>query len=293
LGDKGTDYITVPYMGFLYAVPMTWLSTSLFQAIVQQFYKLSLSVPPRGMGQICDWLIEGTPGLALHLSSPAESITRSGAGYTVHSSGQAYEVDAMVLAPEPGVSADLLQDLVSGAVTAKLRGCRYSEYAHVQVCYEKNPWPNSAVSLALPANQNAGWGAAVLQSHRHPHAVPEGGEAVGVYFYTRPLAHMTDEDITLAAVNAVTEAYGPAPEPRFVQVFHYKRGLSIAGPGHYATMNSLHTELPDGIFLAGYYFAHAGVEAAIFSGELAANRLARESVWKVPGVVPGLKIRRG
>ena len=54
LGKKGTNYITVPYMGFLYAVPMDWLSTPLFQAVVQQFYKLSLSVPPEGMGQISD-----------------------------------------------------------------------------------------------------------------------------------------------------------------------------------------------------------------------------------------------
>jgi oxygen-dependent protoporphyrinogen oxidase len=31
--------------------------------------------------------------------------------------------------------------------------------------------------------------------------------------------------------------------------------------------------MPPGIYLAGDYFAHAGIEAAIFSGELAANRL--------------------
>jgi oxygen-dependent protoporphyrinogen oxidase len=105
--------------------------------------------------------------------------------------------------------------------------------------------------------------------------VPPGAEAVGVYFYTPPLATMSDVDFKRAAVEAVTRAYGPAPEPTFIELFHYTRGLSIAGPGHYATMNSLHAEMPDGIRLAGDYFAHAGVEAAIFSGELAANRLTR------------------
>jgi hypothetical protein len=30
--------------------------------------------------------------------------------------------------------------------------------------------------------------------------------------------------------------------------------------------------MPPGLFLAGDHFAHAGIEAAIFSGELAANR---------------------
>jgi len=275
LGDKGTDYITVPYMGFLYAVPMTWLSTSLYQAIIQQFYKLSLSVPPRGIGQICDWLIDGTPGLELHLSSAVESIDENAHGYTVHAGGESYDVDAVVVASEPGVAADILEGIVPVEAVTKLRACRYSEYAHVQVCYEKNPWPGSEISIALPANQpDCVWGAAVLQSHRHPDAVPAGGEAVGVYFYTPPLAQMTDEEIERAAIEAATTAFGPAPEPSFVHLFRYKRGLSIAGPGHYATLNSVHHEMPEGIRLAGDYFAHAGVEAALFSGELAATRLA-------------------
>ncbi len=79
--------------------------------------------------------------------------------------------------------------------------------------------------------------------------------------------------ITRAAIDAAITAYGPAPEPDFVQLFHYERGLSIAGPGRYATINSVHREMPAGITLAGDYFAHAGVEAAILSGELAARRL--------------------
>lgn len=274
MGKKGTDYITLPYMGFLYAVPLSWLSTSLFQAVIQQFYKLSLSVPPRGMGQICDWLIAGSPGLSLQVSSPVESITKTDTGYTVYSQGQPWDVDAIVVASEPGVAADLLEKIAPADSTTKLRACRYSEYAHVQVCYQKNPWPESKVSVVLPANHTRTWGAAVLLSHRQPEGVPKGGEAVGVYFYTPPLEHMTDEEIKKAAVDAVTEAYGPAPEPSSVHLFHYPRGLSIAGPGHYATMNTLHAEMPSGVYLAGDYFAHAGVEAAIFSGELAANRLS-------------------
>jgi oxygen-dependent protoporphyrinogen oxidase len=274
LGDRGTNYITVPYMGFLYAVPMSWLSPALFHAVLKQFHKLSLSVPPKGMGQICDWLVEGSPGLDLHLSSSADQITRTdGGGYTVHSGGETHDVDAVIVAPEPGVAADLLHDLIPEASTRKLRDCLYSQYAHVQVCYRTNPWPDFPASVALPANTESDWGACVLLSKRQPQAVPEGGEAVGVYFYTPPLADMTDEDIIASALEAVREVYGPAPEPSFVQLFHYGRGLSIANPGHYGTLDSLHAEMPDGIYLAGDYFSHAGVEAAIFSGELAANRL--------------------
>lgn len=279
LGDKGHDYITVPYMGFLYAVPMTWLSTSLFQAILQQFYKLELSVPPGGIGQISDWLIAGTPNLDVRTSAPAEGLVRTASGWAVTAGGEVHEVDSVVIASEPGVSADLLDGLVRDEAIVKLRGCQYSEYAHAQVCWKSNPYPGERISVALPANQpDAVWGAAVLQSHRHPGTVPPGGEAVGVYFYTPPLATMTDEEITQAAIDAATQAYGPAPAPDFVELFHYERGLSIAGPGHYATLNSVHRDMPQGIALAGDYFAHAGVEAAILSGEQAVDRLAEGAV---------------
>ncbi|MEB3030073.1 protoporphyrinogen/coproporphyrinogen oxidase [[Mycobacterium] nativiensis] len=275
LGNKGHDYITVPYMGFLYAVPMSWLSPALFHAVLKQFYRLSLSVPPEGVGQICDWLIEGSPGLDLRLSAPVERITKADVGYEVSAGGEMHAVDAVIVAPEPGVAADLLSGLVSEASITKLRECLYSDYAHVQVCYRRNPWPRHRASVALPANMERDWGACVLLSKRQPTAVPASGEAVGVYFYTPPLEHLSDDAIIKSALDAVHEVYGPAPEPDFVELFHYRRGLSIANPGHYGRLDSLHAEMPPGIYLAGDYFAHAGVEAAIFSGELAANRLAK------------------
>jgi oxygen-dependent protoporphyrinogen oxidase len=272
LGERGTSYITEPYMGFLYAVPPSWLSPALMHAVVKQFYNLSLSVPPEGAGQVSDWMIEGAPGLDLRLSAPVEAIVASGDGYAVTAAGEQHAVDAVIVAPEPGVAADLLEGLVPPASTTKLRECMYSDYAHVQLCYKSNPWPDHEASVALSANTERDWGACVLLSKRQPTGVPEGGEAVGVYFYTPPLKNLTDEDIVTSAKHAVKEVYGDGPEPDLVELFHYRRGLSIAGPKHYGTLDSLHAEMPPGIYLAGDYFAHAGIEAAIFSGELAANR---------------------
>ena len=273
LGDKGTRYITEPYMGFLYAVPPSWLSPALMHAVVKQFYNLSLSVPPEGAGQVSEWMIEGSPGLDLRLSTPVEAIAAvAGGGYTVTAARVTHSVDAVIVAPEPGVAADLLEGLVPAESTTKLRECMYSDYAHVQLCYKTNPWPDHEASVALSANTERDWGACVLLSKRQPTGVPEGGEAVGVYFYTPPLKHLSDEEIVESAARAVKEVYGDGPEPDFVELFHYRRGLSIAGPKHYGTLDSLHAEMPPGIYLAGDYFAHAGIEAAIFSGELAAER---------------------
>jgi oxygen-dependent protoporphyrinogen oxidase len=273
LGDRGHNYITVPYMGFLYAVPTSWLSPALFHAVFKQFHKLSLSVPPKGAGQVSDWLVAGTPGLDVRLSAPVESISRIERGFAVTAAGRAHEVDAVIVAPEPGVAADLLTGLASQEAVAKLRDCRYSDYAHVQIAYRTNPWPDHQAGVSLPANVDRDWGACVRLSSRQPEGVPEGGEMIGVYFYTPPLEHLSDDDIIKSALDAVQEVYGTGPEPDFVELFHYRRGLSIADPGHYGRLDSVHAQLPDGIYLAGDYFAHAGIEAAIFSGELAAKRL--------------------
>ena len=273
LGEKGTTYITYPYMGFLYAVPLHWLSMALFKAIVQQFYKLALRVPPGSMGQISEWLIEGSPNAEVHLSTPVERIVQRASGFQVIAGGAAYDVDKIILSCEPGVTAALLSGLIPDGAKTTLEDCPYSEYAHVQLCYEQNPWPNSAVSVALPATKLRSWGACVLQSRRHPNATPPGGEAVGVYFYTPPLGNMSDEEVKAEACKAAGEAFGPAPPPDHIELFRYRRGLSIAPPGHYRRMDDLHEQMPDGICLAGDYFAHAGVEAAILSGERAATRL--------------------
>ncbi|HWU22128.1 MAG TPA: NAD(P)/FAD-dependent oxidoreductase [Nocardioides sp.] len=286
LGDRGHRYITAPYMGFLYAVPASWLSPALFHAVVKQFHKLSLSVPPGGAGQVSDWLIEGATGVDLRLSEPVEDIERCAGGFVVTAVGEPHEVDAVVVAPEPGVAADLLSGLVSDESVRKLRDCPYSDYAHVQIAYRNNPWPDHVASVSLPANVERDWGACVRQSSRNPSSVPAGGEVIGVYFYTPPLEHMTDEDIVASALAAVREVYGEAREPDFVELFHYRRGLSIAKPGHYARMDSLHAEMPAGIYLAGDYFAHAGIEAAILSGELAATRL--DAVGQLASSVAGM-----
>ncbi|KAH6689536.1 hypothetical protein F5X68DRAFT_230154 [Plectosphaerella plurivora] len=154
LGKKATTYMTLPYMGFMYAVPLEWQSTPLLQGVVQQFYKLSLKAPPEVVGQFSEWLVEGTPGLDLHLSCSAEAVrAREGGGYTVDAGGKFHDVDAVVMASEPSVAVDLLQDIVSGDSTTKLRNCRYSEYAHVQLCYKKNPWPEYPAAVALPATK--------------------------------------------------------------------------------------------------------------------------------------------
>lgn len=277
LGDRGYEYIMRPLMDFLYAVPCDWLSTPFPEAIVQQAHKMKLSSPPEGPGQVSQWLVEASQNLDLKLSSSVQAIRKVGNGYEVDANGETYTADGLVVATEAYTSAELMKDFISETSCKKLQDAPYTDYAQVQIGYKKSPWPDYPADIVLPVGFGEGprsVGAMVLQSRRQPGAVPPGGELVGVYFTTPPLEHMSDEEIVQDALENVHRAFGkPDEEPEFVKLFHYDKGLNIARPGAYGTLDSVRSEMPDGVVLAGDYFSQAGVEAAIFSGERAANQL--------------------
>ncbi len=279
LGDQAYEYIMRPIMDFLYAVPSRELSTPFPKAIIQQAYKLGLSVPPEGIGQVSEWLIESLPRNQIHLSCPVDRLEREGDKWKVFANGEAYEADGIVIATEAFTSATLLQAFINEDATRRLMSTPYTEYAHVAIAYKENPWPDYPVDMILPVGVGGvrNVGAMVLHGRRSPNSVPEGGQAVGVYFNTPPLAHMSDKDIEHEALRQVNAAFGEAPTPSFVHLFRYDNGLTVAKPGHYDQLDKVHDLLPANISLAGDYFAQAGVEAAVYSGERAALTLTGSS----------------
>jgi len=277
LGARVYEYVMRPIMDFLYAVPLRQLSTPFPKAFIKQAHKISLSTPPQGIGQINDWLLEHMPPENVHLSAPVERIARDGDGWQVYVNGHAFKGDAVVIATEAFVAAGLLQDLISVDTYQRLMDTPYTEYAHVAVAYEEDPWPDYPADIILPVGVEGerDVGAMVLHGRRSPASVPDGAQLVGVYFNTPPLAHMSDEDIKNQAVKQVNAAFGQAPPPQFVHLFRYEKGLTIAKPGHYQRLDKVHDLLPPNIRLAGDYFSQAGVEAAIYSGERAANDILK------------------
>ena len=275
LGDQAYEYVMRPIMDFLYAVPLRELSTPFPKAIIQQAHKLGLSVPPEGIGQLSEWFIESLPQDQIHLSCPVERLEREDGRWKVFANDQTYEADGLVIATEAFTAASLLQGFITEDASNRLMSTPYTEYAHVAIAYKENPWPDYPVDMVLPVGVGGvrNIGAMVLHGRRSPNSVPEGGQAVGVYFNTPPLAKMSDEDIEQEALKQVHAAFGEAPEPNFVQLFRYDNGLTIAKPGHYERLDQVHELMPENVSLAGDYFSQAGVEAAVYSGERAAIAL--------------------
>ncbi len=279
LGDRGYEYIIRPLYDFLYAVPPSWLSTPFPIAIIQQAFKMKLSSPPNGPAQVSEWLVSACKNVTVKTESPVQAIVKNGNKFNVVTESATIVADGIILATEAYTAGELMKDFISADSYDKLVNAPYTDYAHVQVGYKTNPWPDYPVDIVLPVGYGEGArpvGAMVLQSRRQQSAVPDGGELVGVYFTTPPLEYMSDEEIKEEALKWIHKTFGkPSEEPEFIKLFHYKKGLNIAKPGAYQHLEDLRNQMPEGVYLAGDYFSQAGIEAAVFSGERAAEQLLK------------------
>lgn len=275
LGDRVFEYVMRPIMEFLYAVPLRELSTPFVLALMGHAHRVWLSCPPGGIGQVCEWLVERLPRDKVQLGVRVTEVAREGNGWKVRMSGEEIGAQGVILATEAFVAAELARAAIPSDVRETLLNVPYTQYAHVAIGYTKSPWPNYGADITLPVGvgEERNVAALVLHSRRHPASVPKGGEVVGVYFNTPPIAGMSDEDIKSEALQWVERIMGVAPQPSFVHLFRFDKGLTIARPGHYARLDAVHGRLPRGLYLAGDYFSQAGVEAAVLSGENAALRL--------------------
>ena len=275
LGDKAFEYVMRPIMDFLYAVPLRELSTPFPKALIKQGHKISLSSPEGGIGQINEWFLDNVSAEKIHVSTPVKKLTREGQMWRVSYVGGSILVDKVIVATEAFIAAELLKEHVPEDAYDRLISTHYTEYAHVAVGYDEDPWPDYPTDIVLPVGEGGvrNVGAMVLHGRRLPASVPNGAQVVGVYFNTPPLKSMSDDDIKDEAVKQVNAAFGQAQKPSFVHLFRYKKGLTIAKPGHYKMLDKVHSLLPESIELAGDYFSQAGVEAAVHSGERAAKNL--------------------
>ncbi len=275
LGDKAFEYVMRPIMDFLYAVPLRELSTPFPKALIKQGYKISLSSPEGGIGQINEWFLDNVSSEKIHVSTPVEKLTREGQMWRVSYANGSILVDKVIIATEAFIAAELLKEHVSEDACDRLMSTHYTEYAHVALGYDEDPWPDYPTDIVLPVGEGGvrNVGAMVLHGRRLPASVPNGAQMVGVYFNPPPLKDMSDDDIKEEAVKQVNAAFGQAQKPSFVHLFRYKKGLTIAKPGHYKMLDKVHSLLPESIELAGDYFSQAGVEAAVHSGERAAKNL--------------------
>ena len=129
-----------PIMDFLYAVPLRELSTPFPKALIKQGHKISLSSPEGGIGQINEWFLDNVSAENPCLD-PVKKLTREGQMWRVSYVGGSILVDKVIAVIF--IAAELLKEHVSEDAYDRLMSTHYTEYAHVAVGYDEDPWPLS------------------------------------------------------------------------------------------------------------------------------------------------------
>ena len=121
--------------------------------MVKQGHKIALSSPEGGIGQINEWFLDNVSPEKIHVSTPVEGLTRENQMWRVSYAGGSILVDSVIIATEAFIAADLLKEHVSEDAYHRLMSTHYTEYAHVAVGYDEDPWPDYPTDIVLPVGE--------------------------------------------------------------------------------------------------------------------------------------------
>lgn len=273
LGDAVHEHLVRPWVEPAFGVGCERLATPFLHGVLKKAYRTRFTIPAAGMGDLCARLVRD---IDVRTSAPATRIETREDGVRVELDDGALEADGVVVATDGPTAGRLLDGTLDDEATALLDGAPYSTMVHVTAGWERDPWPDAPVDMALPIGPGRHPVVGIiLLGRKNPGAVPAGAQAVDAYL--DETASRTSDDATARdlALRAITEMLGPSSPPSFVEVFRYERALALAPPGHYRRMQRLRSLVPPRVALAGDYLAHLGVETAVVTGEAAATRLAQ------------------
>jgi len=136
-----------------------------------------------------------------------------------------------------------------------------------------------AMFLALPERESRELGALFLEHVKYADRSPEGKGQVGCFWDGRWNANEweTDDDVIVDKSIGAAEEYLPGLENMVEgsQVIRWRHGVLNSRPGSYRDLHMLAVaeDSADRVFLAGDYFGGPSVNAALCSGEKAAQRI--------------------
>jgi len=240
-----------------------------------------LATMARGMDTLPQGLATALGGHAgLHLRSQARRLTRGTARWIVDLDHGPLEADAVILAVPPVAAAALLESLAPDAATV-IGGLPARSSLTVSLAYPRDAvaHPLDATGFVVPPGTPApgGLAACTFASAKFADRSPPRGALLRVFFRPDPadLDEGTDDEWGARAHAVLASILGLGMRPIRTWVSRWPRALPDHGPEYAAAVSRcedlLHV-LP-GLVLAGSAFHGPGVEGAVRSGAIVAERL--------------------
>lgn len=238
----------------------------------------------RGMGELPERLASTLrTRVELHLNCAVESVTPHAGGVSVllvGSEAKALEFDAVVIATTASSAAALLGTAI-GPLADALRDSSLVSSLTVSLAFQRQALQhplNGTGFIVLDPEQLGGARAVTFCSSKLPNRAPATHSLVRVFF--RPTDHdlgsLSDEAWAERAVRALAGALPITGPTERAFVSRWPRALPVVDAPHRARVGALEAALLGRrVWLAGAAFHGSGIDAAIRSGESAAQLIER------------------
>jgi oxygen-dependent protoporphyrinogen oxidase len=234
-----------------------------------------------GMGEMVEAIERRLPAGSMHRNQEAQSLSRSGATWTLTCTNGTYSAPAVIICAPAYAAARLLAAVDADAA----RAC--ANVAYVSTVSVAFAWPRRAIAHALD-----GSGFVVARRHsdlritactwvssKWEERAPEGMVLLRAFLGSatdRQAASLADDRILTIARRDLSRVLGITGEPALTRVHRWTRAGAQHTVDHLPRMTRLHRRLAKvpGVFAAGSGFHSVGIPDCVEDGRSAARAAA-------------------
>lgn len=245
--------------------------------------------PTTGLAEIVEALVESLKSkVNLRLNTRALRITNYASRFLVElEDGTSLDSDSVILATPAYASGTLLASF-DPTLASDLQNIPYASTATVSLAYRQSDLPRSldGYGYVIPRREGRKALAGTWTSTKFPHRAPDGYALIRVFVGRAGQDIPWDENELLAlAKEEVKLTSGITAEPILSRVFMWDKAMPQYNLGHPEILKRIDASLEnhEGLALAGNGYRGIGIPDCIHSGELAAEKVAR-NLFRVPAM---------
>ena len=273
------EYIFQPFTGCLTLGEPE--ETSAAYGLALLWYILpGMSTTKKGIGYLAESLARNVPNLRLHTGVSRivlEDKRVKGVEIENGKKKEFIECDNVICSTLAGQAAALLPDLPA-SMTDILAGIRYSACVLVMLATQRR-YTGKLVAITAPRRDGLCFPGFLDNANKHPSYAPPGAGIIHAFTYSDYAREMLDMDDAAVQARVTRDIQSVIPEfpdePLFCEIFRWPQAVCLSSPGQIADVRRLKAGLREyrGLQLVGEYFGMPSVEAAIYTGVQAAERV--------------------
>jgi oxygen-dependent protoporphyrinogen oxidase len=245
-----------------------------------------------GMGTLVDALTAALDGNILSGRRVQRITPNAGqpAGYQVQlDDGTALDADAVILATQAFVAADLLSEW-QPALAAKLRRIPYLSTGTMSLAFHPADIrrPFAGFGLVIPQSEHRHLNAITVTSEKFTHRAPEGDVLLRVFFggFRNPdLVEKPDAELLALVRQELRSLMGITALPRFARIYRWRDASPQYHVGHLDLVREIERLAPPRLLLCGCAYGGVGIPDCVRQAKNAAARIfaqVRDTVMVSP-----------